>query len=646
VPEIKPSLSERINQARSTREVIDTRLETSGRVIARVTDGIYRQPGSALRELISNAYDADASKVIIDTDAPRFEKISVSDDGHGMTPEVLAHLLQNIGGSAKRTLDATRLGISSQYDASLSPTGRRLIGKIGIGLFSVAQLTHTFQILTKVAGDSFRTVATVVLRTYSEDDLKGTTSDDKFESGLVRIWSERAEDINAHGTTIVLTGIRAETKDTLRSRRLWASIEESAKENAKGKPDFDPPKFHIGQVQPRDGELIKDSAQLPWSVDDSPEQKFRKLVDCVWAEIGHSTPNPKLEDLFDYYLRMIWNLGLGAPIRYVDGDPFDKQFEAEISAFEISNATKKAVAEPRDLPAGKTLRSMFEVENASNESTGFEVFVDGVQLARPLKFSGLPETSHALRGPLFFVGKYRHEFKEVDREISGGVLAFSAYLMWTPKVAPREHRGVLVRINGASGTLFDETFMRYQVSELTRLSQISCEIFVQEGLDGALNIDRESFNFAHPHYVFLSRWLHRALRQLASAQKRLASEVRDKRKEKATIAAVSKVREVVEDEWRELTRDSGESPPVVEFAGRDIAAGSASPTFVFEKQVVLSLPESGQTQDTPASRIVEAKVRAIAELLASYGLLDGLSQAKRESLLRAIARVVAMEDVN
>src|SRR4051795_8433262 len=83
------------------QDPIETTLKTDQRVIARVTDGIYRQPGSALRELISNAYDADATRVVIKTDAPRFERIFVEDDGHGMTPEALVHLLLHIGGSAK-----------------------------------------------------------------------------------------------------------------------------------------------------------------------------------------------------------------------------------------------------------------------------------------------------------------------------------------------------------------------------------------------------------------------------------------------------------------------------------------------------------------------------------------------------------------
>src|SRR5680860_293682 len=82
---------------------VQTNLTTNERVLARITDGIYRQPASALRELIANAYDADASEVIILTDAPRFSEIIVRDDGLGLSPAALAHLIKNIGGSAKRT---------------------------------------------------------------------------------------------------------------------------------------------------------------------------------------------------------------------------------------------------------------------------------------------------------------------------------------------------------------------------------------------------------------------------------------------------------------------------------------------------------------------------------------------------------------
>lgn len=170
-----------------SENVASATLRTDERVIARVTDGIYRQPGSALRELISNAYDADATRVVITTDAPRFDRIVVEDNGHGMTPEMVAHLLFHIGGSAKRNEEGKAFGITAADDPLRSPKGRRLIGKIGIGLFSVSQLTHSFQIITKVKGDTFRTVATVALKQYQDDDEAATdeTGKHKFESGKV-----------------------------------------------------------------------------------------------------------------------------------------------------------------------------------------------------------------------------------------------------------------------------------------------------------------------------------------------------------------------------------------------------------------------------------------------------------------------------
>jgi hypothetical protein len=53
-------LVEKIHLSDDADVVVHTTLQTNEQVIARVTDGIYRQPASALRELISNAYDADA----------------------------------------------------------------------------------------------------------------------------------------------------------------------------------------------------------------------------------------------------------------------------------------------------------------------------------------------------------------------------------------------------------------------------------------------------------------------------------------------------------------------------------------------------------------------------------------------------------
>ena len=281
----------------SVKAPFETVLRTDEQVLARVTDGIYRQPGSAIRELLSNAYDADAQLVVIKTDRPRFRTLSVEDDGMGMTPAALAHLLHHIGGSAKRSPEGAGLGIADTKDPTRSPSGRRLIGKIGIGLFSVAQLTQRFQIVTKTAGDRFRTIALVVLKQYS--DAPTTDEQEKHEAGLVTIWREPAADANSHGTTIILTNIRQPTRETLQSRDLWKRIDAVSSPEPADKKNPKPPAYHIGRVSTEDPDVLEGDADayknLPWDPNEHPEIAFKKLVNAVWEQIDRGAPNPQLE---------------------------------------------------------------------------------------------------------------------------------------------------------------------------------------------------------------------------------------------------------------------------------------------------------------------------------------------------------------
>lgn len=380
-----------IKASSGATDVVQTVLKTDERVIARVTDGIYRQPGSALRELISNAYDADATRVVIKTDAPRFERISVEDDGHGMPPEVLAHLLLHIGGSAKRNDVGASLGVTAPDNTMCSPGGRRLIGKIGIGLFSVSQLTHTFQIITKVRGDDYRTVATVALRQYSDEDIvDGIDGAQRFEAGKVNIWREKAADTDAHGTTIILTSIRPQARDTLRSREIWNAIDQQESQlGTDERPEIDPPRFHIGRVD-ESGELLKESAGktscLPWDPDDGPMVAFEKLVQSVWDEVDNTTPNPQLDRIFDYYLRMVWQVSLAVPLPYVSGHLFDMQIADWAQAFMVSNQPKGAAE--RLEGSGTILREKADLKDPAEKIGRFDVFFDDLRLARPIKFKG------------------------------------------------------------------------------------------------------------------------------------------------------------------------------------------------------------------------------------------------------------------
>ncbi|RML85496.1 ATP-binding protein [Pseudomonas savastanoi] len=634
-----------ILESDSSSKVVQTRLQTDERVIARVTDGIYRQPASAIRELISNAYDADATRVIVKTDAPRFDKITVEDNGHGMSPQILAHLLMHIGGSAKRNENGKTMGVTNINNSNLSPNGRQLIGKIGIGLFSVAQLTYTFQIITKTKGDDHRTIATVSLKQYSDDHTEGEKSD--YESGLVNIWREKATDIEAHGTSIVLTKIRHQAKDTLRSREVWSIVErnEELTEHDE-KQSIEPPKYHIGQVTSQSDILRKDGdnfSSIPWSASDSPPDAFKKLVECVWDEASSSNPNPQLERMFDYYLRMVWQISLALPIPYVDRHLFDLPQDGALELFELSNIPKGS-AKQITQEKNKLVRDALDLKDISTPDE-FNVYFDDLMLSRPLKFTGLPTTSHALKKPLVFLGKCTETFEKVSKSLSGGALSFEAYLFWSPRIAPTEHQGSLIRIHGASGTLFDPTFMRYQVSELTRLRQITCEIFITKGLDSALNIDRESFNNAHPHAVFITKWLHSALRQLATAQKKMASLVRSDNRDDIKHVAVSKIHDVVSAVWSEQTKDSASLPPSIELNSDSSETVKNLDTYFYQKNHIL--PSSGATRGSKAKNkenILEEKLKAIAQILASFGVLDALNKPQQEKLLKAIYLVLETPD--
>jgi len=633
----EPELINAILNSADSSNPAYTILKIDERVIARVTDGIYRQPSSALRELISNAYDADSTKVVIKTDAPRFQRISIEDDGHGMTPQALARMLMHIGGSAKRQISGKDYNITSQTDPDSSPNGRKLIGKIGIGIFSVAQLTHNFQIITKVKGTDFRTIAVINLKQYTDERTSRHGEDNKYESGKVTVWREKAADLNSHGTTIVLNNIRPQARETLQSKVIWDAIRGSEENIDEDSSNIVPPKYHIGTVDINEEELLKETNgntnSLPYSIKDSPRESFGKLVDSVWNELNAGNISPKLDELFDYYLQMVWNLGLSIPVPYVFDHLFDMKNDEWAENYVISNHPKGG-AEPVKPSSSKSIRDVLGLEEGLS-SQNFEVYIDDLQILRPIKYKDLPTGGHALKKPLILFGNCEENFSKYPTDLSGGKLRFEAYLFWNPKIAPTEHRGALIRVNGASGTLFDSTFLRYQVKENIRLSQTTCEIFILEGFDSALNIDRESFNFAHPHAVYLTRWLHSALRQLATTQKKLASEVRTEVRSDAMNQQRGVIEKIAVDTWKKETGDKFSVPPSIEIV-QDLAIPKTSTADIVIKTPALT----DRNPQTMSSQINSEKVKAIAQILASFGVFEHLDTDQQSRLLNAIYKVI------
>lgn len=638
VPNRTVEFAKELRNKQWTGESAETSLSTSDRVLARITDGIYRQPSSALRELISNAYDADSTEVIIQTDAPRFEKITVRDNGNGMTYEALSNMIHNIGGSIKRTSVEDGYGVVDPDDPTLSPTlKRKLIGKIGIGLFAVSQLTHHFQIITKRKGDDFRLFADVILKTYTEDELSEirtskTKQPRKFETGTAVVKTVKDPNTAAHGTDIILLKLKKHSQDLLRSRELWERV--LSPDNQEEEEPAKEPTFHIGKLNLQDGTTIIRDSRLPWKKNDTPEKKFLKLTQAVLGQVGLAYPNPKLETIFDDYLNTIWTLSLSAPLPYVEKHPFDITASDGIRAFSLSNSQRGQATEI-PLNDNKKLRDLVGLVVPKRKSSDqFNVYFDGVSLRRPIMFKSLPQTDHAIKTPLIFAGKCTPDLSKISTNIRGGNLSFEAYIFWNSKIVPVEHRGVLLRIHDASGAPFDETFLKYQVSEQTRLRQITAEVFVKEGLDAALNIDRESFNYAHPHYQFITKWLHRAIKQFTNKHKAIGKEIRVDKRAKEIGILKNRTANIAEEEWKREKKDEID-PPTVEFVTSEkLINERAKGKRAFTKERVI--PERVLSIRGPERLLREQKVQSLVTVLDAYGLLEDMPFEKQESLIRAI----------
>jgi len=640
-PDIVPGEREfiaKIVEGRTSGIPAVSKLRTDDRVLARITDGIYRQPSSALRELISNAYDADATEVVIETDAPRFREIRIRDNGRGMDAEALARLIHHIGGSSKRTSIGAIVGTTDDSNPNLSRKGRKLIGKIGIGLFSVNQLTSHFQIITKVEGAEHRLFADVVLKTYNEEELP---ADGKFDSGSVHVISVAAEDKDSHGTEIILKAVRPRAQNILRSLDVWQR--QSEKNGSPGDEPEPPPPWHSGYIAAdaqNEGAPFTVAPNLPWQPHDDPLTRFQALFKAV-SDQTEFTERPELGRTLDTYLSMLWTLSLASPVPYLEKHPFDLGANDGVMVFQLSN-TGRGRAAPVELAPDQTVREKLGLKaGADDPAGGFRVFVDQVELHRPISFTFWPGRTKSFTRTMLFVGSYRPNLEKVHPDLRGGDLTFESYLFWNNRIVPKENNGVLVRINGASNAIFDDTFMRYQVSEQTRLRQITSEVFVSQGLDAALNIDRESFNFAHPHYQIVSNWVHRSLRQLANTHKGLGDEIREELKKIQSAERATKLDRFAASMWEKARHQSDDLPPVVSVFKTSLEAATArrDGVIALDRNQLPLAPVSNSKAAREETAHREQVAKAVATVLDGFGLLTDMPYARQHELIAALIAV-------
>ncbi|ESY48147.1 MULTISPECIES: ATP-binding protein [unclassified Mesorhizobium] len=118
-----------------------TYFKADSALLRELGERLVGKPYIALAELIKNAYDADATRCVINLTRRRIE---VSDDGHGMTEKEFLDYWMTVGTRHKQHSEKSRT------------LGRRVTGSKGVGRLSAQFLAQRMQLLSTARGSRER----------------------------------------------------------------------------------------------------------------------------------------------------------------------------------------------------------------------------------------------------------------------------------------------------------------------------------------------------------------------------------------------------------------------------------------------------------------------------------------------------------
>jgi hypothetical protein len=445
-------------------------VKLAAKVIGHISQGMYRTPAGAIKELISNAYDAGASYAKIHTGFPRFSTFSCEDDGSGISKAKFVQLMDGgIGASDK---------ISSS--SSIGKNGRPIIGRLGVGLLSLAQICSRFSIRSFNESTKTAFEAEIKFPPYSRQELDRLIAESQDDPDkAVEHGEYRCADVpyvtGRHGIIVTTTALRDGFRKTMGNLRAYSHRR-----------------------------FFKSSASYP---------TFDRFLQAI--------TDPQLKSLYfaSQYDQLLFGLALAAPIPYPESGVRGKDLDTVVTKIPQIGALQD------DLE-----RYAFRVEVDNLElrrpvllpSTGDRVkSVDCVIPEKPKKVTfTLTDGSHSedVTVDWYRIGvRGRDEhfqvfFFDYSHNVNGYPLEFSGYMfLQTTRVFPKECQGILIRVRNVAIGQYDVNVMTYPFAEGPRFSMLSSEVFVRSGLDDALKVDRDGFNTLDPQYIRLQSFIHSIL---------------------------------------------------------------------------------------------------------------------------------------
>jgi hypothetical protein len=439
--------------------------------IIRELSGIYKPFVKAFKELISNAYDADASSINISL-KDDFSAIEVVDDGQGMTPYAFHSSFARLGGS------------TAWQRGGKSPKGRPRIGYKGIGFLAVARYCNSLH----VESHSIRPYRgrQVVKRKNRKlipfEEVVGSLVPMERLAGRISIpealssWKGR-ELKNGRDYDVEAAGIRLVSPAALRSQEIDFSFEVDCRHLAiEATLDF---KYLLSLERKADLRVLDDFCSFTVRSIEAKSSAYTKLrlqglKEFVVRDLSAPRARGKARNVAfkSGKEQFVWRLARTSPIR--DNIPEDVGQPALAAA--------RARQQQTDLP-------QLTVKWRDEEP---------LRLARPIY---LPDEHSA-----------QSHVGVIPVDIDEGGLRATGYLLARSEVIyPAELRGITIRVRNVA--IGDASFLGWEHvlsgPRKAALSQIAGEISVVTGLEAgdAINPGRESFYEENPHYQILRRAL-------------------------------------------------------------------------------------------------------------------------------------------
>ena len=286
-------------------------IKLSSKTLVHIISGVYRSTANALKELVSNAFDADATLVEINTNSPRFDTLTCQDNGTGMSKAEFERLMEGgIGNSRKR--------VGKSEEKETTALGRPVIGRIGIGMLAIAQVCFHFKIVSHHRKSRTAFEAIVDLKPYRRDEV---ASADISENEDLEIGQYSCKAIPYDENK---PGVFISTRDLLPSYTS-RYLEDVAR------PDF---------------------TLVP--------MRFSSLMSEILTKSS-------IRELGDYW-QLFWELCVSCPVRYADESPLREDFIITSAEHDIKPEASEACAEA--ITIAKSLAKEPRKNNLSNYLLG------------------------------------------------------------------------------------------------------------------------------------------------------------------------------------------------------------------------------------------------------------------------------------